>query len=59
MLDCDWSSDVCSSDLLLSRKRNVAVRSARHCCPEYKKGAAPLRPYEKTSIDFYSRATVT
>jgi hypothetical protein len=26
MLDCDWSSDVCSSDLVIEDKSNRAIR---------------------------------
>src|SRR2546430_2965078 len=32
--DCDWSSDVCSSDLSLQGKGGVSKRGRRHCISE-------------------------
>src|SRR2546427_5316559 len=39
--DCDWSSDVCSSDLPRDLKRRV-VRSEEAVVPVYANGAYPL-----------------
>src|SRR5256886_10921143 len=34
IFDCDWSSDVCSSDLKVGFVREDALRGVNRCCPE-------------------------